>query len=250
MTRILTLLLSSLILSACVSSTDRPIQPNVAQALKTEGDIFLTQGQYTAALSRLLEAQKGLPDDPLLYNSLGLAYMGKKRDDLAESAFQKALDLKPGYAEATNNLGAVYLRREKWDLAIATFTGLLDDLLYPTPHYPLSNIGWAYLGKKDFQKAELYFGKALDLFPGFITASHGLSQTYIQAGRVQTALSYLTVVLKRSPESFILHADMAQAYEMENDTAKAIESWKMVRRYAPKNSSLSRKAEQNISELK
>ncbi len=250
MTRILTLLLSTLILSACVSSTDRSIQANVAQALKTEGDIFLSQGQYTAALSRLLEAQKGLSDDPLLYNSLGLAYMGKKRDDLAESAFQKALNLKPGYAEATNNLGAVYLRREKWDLAIATFTGLLDDLLYPTPHYPLSNIGWAYLGKKDFQKAELYFGKALDLFPGFITASHGLSQTYIQAGRIQTALSYLNVVLKRSPESFILHADMAQAYEMNNDNARAIESWKMVRRYAPKNSILSRKAEQNISELK
>jgi tetratricopeptide (TPR) repeat protein len=80
------------------------------------------------------------PEDPYLLNSLGLAYMGKNRDDLAIPVFKQVLDLKPDYTEALNNLGAAYLRQKKWDLAIPAFKKVLEDLLYPTPQFPLSNL--------------------------------------------------------------------------------------------------------------
>ncbi len=34
---------------------------------------------------------------------------------------------------------------------------VLKDLLYPTPQFPLSNLGWAYLGKQNYMLAESYF---------------------------------------------------------------------------------------------
>lgn len=189
------------------------------------------------------------PNNPYLLNSLGLAYMGKKRDDLAVSAFEKALDLKPDYTEALNNLGAAFLRQKKWDQAILAFEKVLDDLLYPTPQYPLSNLGWAYLGKQDYRQAESFFSQALDVVPGFVTASHGLAEVYLQSRQVDKAIAFLTNALRRLPDSALLHADLALAYEARGQTAKAKASWQKVRQYAQKDSALARAAGKRLSGL-
>lgn len=243
------LILASFLLVSCAGSATRIHQENVAQAIKNEGEVLLRQGNYTAALARLLEAEKTIPEDPYLHNSLGLTYMGKKRNDLAVASFKKALELKPDYMDAVNNLGAAYLRQEKWDLAIETFKGLSANLLYPTPHFPLSNIGWAFMGKKEFAKAETYFKKALDISPGFIIASHGLAQVYLQTGQTDRAIDFLRSCLNQSPKTAIFHADLAEGYEARGNRSKALQSWKMVRIFAAKNSGLARQADEKISEL-
>lgn len=242
------LIFAAFVLVSCAGTANRT-QENIARAIKNEGEILLRQGNYTAALARLLEAEKTIPHDPYLHYSLGLTYMGKKRDDLAVESFKKALDLKPDYMDSVNSLGAAYLRLEKWDLAIETFKSLLNDLLYPTPHFPLSNIGWALMGKKEFAHAEIYFKKALDLFPGFVTASHGIAQVYLQTGQTDRALDFLRDCLKQSPQTAIFHADLAEGFEKKGNPSKALNSWKMVRHLSPKNSSLARKANEKISEL-
>jgi type IV pilus assembly protein PilF len=235
-------------ISAC-ATTQGPNNDKIAQAIKREGDVFQTQGNYTAALSKLLDAEKLTPNDPYLQNSLGLAYMGKKREDLAVIAFKKALAIKPDFIEAINNLGAAYLRQKKWDMAIVEFKKVLDNLLYPTPHYPLSNIGWAYLRKKEFHLAETYFTKALDELPWFTAASHGLIQTYLQTGRLNLAMNYLYQCLNKTPGVAIFHADLAQVYEGKGLTQQAIKSWKLVLTLVPERSVLAKQAEIRLSEL-
>ncbi|MCP3942166.1 MAG: tetratricopeptide repeat protein [Desulfobacteraceae bacterium] len=243
------LILASFIISSCTSSGDPQPNIKIAKAIKKEGDTFQNQGNYTAALTKLLEAEKIIPTDPYLQNSLGLAYMGKNRDDLAITAFKKALAIKPNYTAAINNLGAAYLRQKKWDMAMEKFNKVLESLLYPTPHFPLSNIGWAYLGEKKFPLAETYFKKALDKRPGFITASHGLAQVYLQSGRVDKAMDYLHKCLQRSPKTAIFHADLAQAYGAKGFGYQAIKSWELVLKLVPEHSGLAKKARTRLSEL-
>ncbi len=249
MKNLLIFIFFSFIVSACVTSADRQDQNNHAQAMKKEGDIFQNQGDYTKALGKLLEAEKLIPEDPYLQNSLGLAYMGKKRDDLAVTAFQKALNLKPDYTDALNNLGAAYLRQEKWDMAIKSFNTTLESLLYRTPHYPLSNIGWAYLGDKKFHLAETYFQKALDEQPWFLQASHGLAQVYLQTGQVDQAMDYLHQCLQRTPNIAILHADLAEAYEEKGLRHQAIKSYQLILKLVPERSVLAKRAEARLAEL-
>jgi type IV pilus assembly protein PilF len=244
------IILLGFLLPACTSSTRLPRKESgLAEAVKIQGEALLLQGDYTAALSKLLDARKMTPDDPYLLNSLGLAYMGKKRDDLAEPLFLTALTVKPDYTEALNNLGVAYLRQKKWNLAIPAFEKVLQDLLYPTPQFPLSNLGRVYLEKQNYQLAESYFLQALDVMPGFVTASHGLAQVYLASRQVDEAIDFLTNALRRLPNTAILHADLAQAYEAKGWTNEARQSWQNVLNYAKKNSGLKKIATKRLSAL-
>ncbi len=250
MKKILVLIFCGCMVLSCTASTEsREKKIKLAKAIKKEGDVFQSQGNYTAALTKLLEAEKLTPNDPYLQNSLGLAYMGKKRYDLAATAFNKALSQKSDYTEARNNLGAAYLRQKKWDIAIDQFNQVLESLIYPTPHYPLTNIGWAYLGQQNFANAQLYFNKALDEKPGFITAVHGLAQVYLRTGQIDRTIAYLHKHLRRNPNAAILHADLAHAYEVKGLRRQAIKAWELVLKLIPEDTPLARKAEDRLIEL-
>ncbi|NWH05483.1 tetratricopeptide repeat protein [Desulfobacter latus] len=239
----------AVITASCTSTVPTRKQNKIAQAIKKEGDVFQARGNYTAALSKLLEAEKIAPDDPYIQNSLGLAYMGKEKNKMAIQAFNKALALKPDYTEALNNLGAAYLRDEKWDIAVKTFNKVLEDLTYPTPHYPLANIGWAQLAQNNYPAAQNYFLKAAREVPGFIPAIHGLAQLYIRTDQTDRAMALLDKNIKRSPDTAIFHADLAQVYEACGRTPQAINAWQMVTQLSSENSKLYYRAEQRLFEL-
>ena len=237
------------LMASCTPTVQTQKQNKIAQAIRKEGDVFQTQGNYTAALRKLLEAEKITPNDPYIQNSLGLAYLGKKRNAMAIKAFNKALAIKPDYTEALNNLGAAYLRDEKWDIAIKTFNKVLEEITYPTPHYPLANIGWAWMAQNNYPTAQKYFLKALREVPGFIPATHGLAQLYIRTGQTDRAIAYLDKNIRKYPGTVIFHADLAQASDTCGQIRQAIKAWQVVMQLAPENSSLYHKAEQRLFEL-
>jgi len=204
------------------SSIDMEHQRKIADDTKELGVAYFLQGDYTRALKEFLEAEKTIPDDPYLQNNLGLAFMGKKRYQTAEVHFRKAVTLKPDYVPAKNNLGSAYMKQEKWDLAIDCFQEISGSLLYATPHFPLSNLGW-----------------------DFINALHGLATTHLDAHQPGIAQSILARAIKKNPEVAVLHADMARTYEALGQPEKAKESWETVMGLAP-GSELAREAESHL----
>ncbi|MFH2092121.1 MAG: tetratricopeptide repeat protein, partial [Pseudomonadota bacterium] len=208
------LVLISLILFSCAGSGKQEInQKEVAMATQQVGEEHYRNGRYTAALTSLLEAQKALPDDPYILNSLGLVYLAKDRPDLAQNHFKQALDLKPDYVQAQNNLGGAYMKLEQWDMAIKIFEAVASNLLYGTPEIPLSNLGWAYYNQNLLKQAKTYFNKSLDIRPNFINAVHGLASIHIKQQNYSQALEFIHDALKKDPGAAILHADLATTYE-------------------------------------
>ena len=105
LTLLLTLLLS-LTVAGCVATS--PAGKTASYHLQM-GLSHLGERNYTVALQELLEAEKLDSDNPDILYNLGLAYLGKRRPDLAEPLFLKTIALKPDYSRARNDLGVTYL---------------------------------------------------------------------------------------------------------------------------------------------
>ncbi|MEW5909815.1 MAG: tetratricopeptide repeat protein [Thermodesulfobacteriota bacterium] len=218
-------------------------------ASRNLGEAYMMQGKHTAALQEFIKAQQSYPDDPYLHYDLGLVYMAKEKPDLAIFNFQKAIKLKADFAAAKNSLGTVYLVKEDWDKAIAVFKEVTEDLLYATPHYPLTNLGFAYFSKKDFKLAETYYLQALNKEPEYAVAWRGLGKTYLSTNRVSNAIEAFEKAIRISPATAQLHMDLANAYKTNRNFKKAYESYMKVVELDP-DGSLGKEARRLSSGLK
>jgi type IV pilus biogenesis/stability protein PilW len=224
-------------------------QKQQAEAMRNVGEAYMAEGNFSAALREFLRAEKLYPEDPFLHNDLGLAYMAKKKVTLAIKHFKKALAINPEYAPALNNLGTAYLAQKQWDDAISCFTELTKNLIYATPHYPLSNLGRAYYAKKEYGLAENYYKEALELRPEFMQALLGLSQTYVKTGRISEAVETLEKTSARYPGIQQIHFDLAHAYVLSRNYEKALKAYEKVIQLASE-SPLAREAKKETKRIK
>ncbi len=231
-----------------VSCTDVELLKKQGEAGRLVGEAYMSQNDYTAALNELLKAEKIYANDPHLHNDLGLVYMAKDQLPLAIEHFKKAVDLKPDYAPARNNLGTAYLAMKNWDSAIICFKEVSRDLLYATPHYPLTNLGWAYYNKKEFALAEQFYKDALKIDPNFPIALRGLGLTYLAVGNPRDAVSSFERAVKYSPVFPELFLDLAGGYAILKEYDKALLFYKKVVNAAP-GSQLSSEAQKEIDRI-
>ncbi|MDD2581764.1 MAG: tetratricopeptide repeat protein, partial [Desulfuromonadaceae bacterium] len=128
-------------------------KPDPASYHYQMGISYLGEQNYTSALFDLTEAEKLDPKNPDVLYNLGKAFVGKKRPDLAEKKFLKAIRLKPNFSAARNDLGVAYLDMQRWDSAIQQFKVVKDDLFYDNTVNASINLGLAYLGKGDYPRS-------------------------------------------------------------------------------------------------
>lgn len=226
-----------------------------SEVTRNIGEAFLIEGNYTAALKRLLEAEKIYPDDPVLQNYLGLAYQAKRHYQKAVTHYKKALDIQPDYAPAYNNLGAAYLKMNEWDAAIDVFKELSTDILYSTPHFANLNLGWAYYNKHDYATSTDYYQKVIKHYQDgfakdlvFVKALRGLGKTYLATGNIGKAEKTMEEALSIAPNFPPLVMDVARIRETLGKREQAIAAYRKVIEVAP-DSELAVEAEKTLSEL-
>ncbi len=230
-------------------ATDPSIKKQ-SEATRGLGEVYMAQQNYPFALKEFLAAERLTPDDPYLHDDLGLTYMAKKRLDLAIEHFKKAIALKPGYAPAINNLGTAYMAQQNWDEAIKCFNSITSDLLYVTPHFPVTNLGLVYYHLQKYDVAIRYFEKALQMQPGFPPAVCGLSQTYLAQGKAPAALALVESGIKSSPKSIELYSELGTIYTVSQNYARAVSAYTRVIELGQPSSPLVEKAQKSLDILK
>jgi len=226
---------------------------------KNLGEKYMIEKNYPKAIKELTRAEQLNPKDPITQHYMGLAFRSSAKTTrnpssqnhflaLAVKHYKKALDLNPDYSIARNNLGNVYMDQKKWDEAIACYETVTKDLVYTTPYFPLSNLGWAYYNKKDYGLAEKYYLDALNLEPRFLLAMLGLGRTYIASGRTSDAIGVLEKAAEAYPQTPEIYLDLAEAYKASKDNRKALASYRKVIELSPK-SVLAFKANKGIKKL-
>jgi len=101
-------------------------------------------------------------------NSRGVVLFHEGAHAAAESAFRRAADLRPNYAEAHNNLGLVLSHLRRPDDAAAAFQKAVT--LEPALPAALNNLGFLYHAQQRHAEAVEMFQRALEADPGLAVA--------------------------------------------------------------------------------
>jgi tetratricopeptide (TPR) repeat protein len=184
--------------------------PKPALSVENRGDIFMARKMYREAIDVFREDKS---KNPVIANKIGIAYHQMLQLDDARKYYERAVRLKPDYAEAINNLGTVYYARKSFGRSIRYYKKALK--YAPRSASIYSNLGTAYFARKKYKEAMETYQTALKLDPN-VFENHGsygvlleernveeranfhfhMAKLYAQAGRNELALQYLRRALE------------------------------------------------------
>jgi tetratricopeptide (TPR) repeat protein len=192
------------------STAAQPGEQSKNITVEMRGDILMARKMYREAL----EMYKTSPDDSaVIANKIGIAYHQMLDMENARKYYERAIKLRPDYAEAINNLGTVYYARKSYRRSITQYKKALR--LTPDSASILSNLGTSYFARKNYDLAFTTYQEALKLDPevfehrstmGILLQErtvderakfhYYLARTYAKAGDVEHTLIYVRKALE------------------------------------------------------
>lgn len=133
---------------------------------------------YSEAIANFFIASQLAPNEPKVWNALGLAYMEVQENSKSERAFLKALQVDKNYTEAKLNLGILYYRQANYEKAISTLKEVLQDEAFSQKHMAFYYLGKVYQAIGNRQEYINNLRKAVGYNPMFIDAQLELAQAY------------------------------------------------------------------------
>ena len=201
------------------------LDPSFAAAQYVLGVVHLGLGNRWKAAAQFRASTQLDPAFPEPYKALGDLFLAAPRRlfDQAVEAYQKALELRPFYADAYVGLGDARAAKGEPDAAVASYQkALLYNPGNPKVHMSLGKI---YYGEKGlYYESVSSYQKAIDLDPQFLEARMGLGEVYEDKGLYQEAIGeYRKVVELDSQHTGGLY-NLALVYE-KVDPREAIAHW-------------------------
>jgi len=164
---------------------------------KAQEDI--DKGRYDEAVARLRDILADDHNDYQCWTELGTVYLIQKNASEAETAYVRAVEIRPDYLLALLNLGRLRLLTKKFDAAIEILSKAVT--VNPTSADANFYLGEAYLRIKKGSKAVGYLNEALKLDPvGKADAHLRLAALYNAVGLKDKAVFEYEQFLKVKPD--------------------------------------------------
>ena len=203
-----------------------------------------SNGQIQEALDAVETLTKDYPNEPLLYNISGACYKEIGQLEEAFKSFQKAVALKPDYAEAQYNLGVTIHELGQVDSAIKCYERVLAiQHAYPNAH---NNLGQILLESGQPDAAMNHFEWAVAYQPEFSEAHNNLGSSLLALRQVNTAVTHYEKAIALKPDYQLAYNNLGIAYQRLGEIDKAFKSFE--RALAIKSDYA--KAHHNLSSLK
>lgn len=134
---------------------------------------------------------------PAVHYNLGVLYSLKKDWPNAEVAYAKALELKPGYSEATSGLARVFHESGQPEKAVALMSQAGNE---SDPKVQL-NLGITLFSSGKSDEAEPVFKRVETLDPNNAEAQYFLGTIAVGKGKIDEAVQRLEKYLSMSPQN-------------------------------------------------
>ena len=196
--RILLACLLAGFLSTCAGSSVN--RKKEAEARVQMGVTYLGQRNLPMAMRELKRADELDPGNPETEMMLGLTYQARGDLAKAEEYLRGALDRKPDYADARNNLGIVLANQKRWDEAAREFEAAAGNVLYTTPEWAYYNLGEVERMRKEPARAEDAYRRSLRTNERYAPAYVGLSAVLGERGKWDEAAAVLARCVQLLPD--------------------------------------------------
>ena len=196
--------------------------PAHADALHLLGLVAHQNDRQDAAADLIRKAILSNARNPAYHNSLGEVFRAQGHPAEARRSYQRALKLKPDYAEARCNLGVALQQEGKTAQAIECYRQALR--LNPqlaAAHY---NLGNALQVQGEFQSALESYNRCLDLRPDFADAHRNKGIVLHALGRLDSALQSFSEALRFDPASAEAHQASGRLLLQLGDRQAAVAS--------------------------
>jgi protein O-GlcNAc transferase len=160
----------------------------------------------------------------LALNSLG-------ETEAAISSYHQAIEIKPDYHQAFNNIGTALQNKGDTEGAIACYNSVLT--IMPGNGDAYYNIGNALQSKGDIDGAIDSFGKALKIKPNFAEAHNNLGSALQSKGAMQAALNSCKQALSIKPDYAEAYNNMGNILVGMDDLDIAIKSYQQATKINP-----------------
>ena len=199
-----------------MTSSDQEPPKNQVEALIN----LFTQGRFQNVLIEASQTQKRFPTSVLLYNVCGGAHMELGQFDLAIENYEKALLIKPNYADAFCNIGIVQQKKGELNAAIQNYKKAIKiNSRHVSAHY---NMGISYKTKGDPEGAIICFKKAIKLHSGYAEAYNNMGIAFIDVSKLEKAVDCFKQAVEIKPDYAEAHYNMGNALREKNNLVLAL----------------------------
>jgi Flp pilus assembly protein TadD len=158
-------------------------------------------------------------------NNLGLAPASKGRVNEALGEYRQAIELQPDYAEAYNNLGVLLARQGRVDEAIAHYRRALE--IDPVLAMAHRNLAEALIDRGRTDEALVHLRRAIALSPGSAEARNRLGLLLAERGQLEEARSNFSEAVSLRPDYADAHNNLGIVLVRSGRIEDAIEEFRV-----------------------
>ena len=181
------------------------------------------QKEYEAAITHYTNAIELKPDFANAYNNLGNVYADKSELDNAIRDFTTAIQLQPYLADAYNGRGSAYADKGELDNAIKDYTKAIQ--LRPNFAIAYNNRGNAHVDKGELDNAIRDYTKAIELKPDLAAVYRHRGDVYKIKGDFEKAVTDYSTAIELDPDDAAAYNNRGNAYQEKGDFDQAIRDY-------------------------
>lgn len=185
---------------------------------------LFNQGQFQDVLFQASIFLKQFPRSFFLHNISGASHARLRQPEPAIECFYQALEIRPDFADAHNNIGNALKEQGDLDAAIDSYKQALEiNYNFAEAHH---NLGIAFISRKEFVAGIESFQRAIKIRPAYPEAHLNLGSAYYAIGDFDAAINSYERCLKARPEYAEACFNKGNALKKKGMLDAAIEAFK------------------------
>ena len=157
-----------------------------------------SNGQIQEALDAVETLTKDYPKEPLLYNISGVCYKAIGQLEAAVKSFEKALAIKPDYAEVNYNLGLTLQELGQLDFAVKCYENALA--VNPEHAEAHNNLGVTLKELGQLDTAIEHYERAIAIKPDYAEVYYNLGNAFRVNGQQDAAVESFEKAITIKPD--------------------------------------------------